>query len=219
MRRRRPTVADIGGLEGDLPRPVRSAVRISAGLAPLALALLATCDRALAHTGLAHTASFASGFAHPWSGLDHMLALLAVGLWAGLTGGRALWAWPAAFVSAMLAGGVLAIAGASVPLVEPGMLASLVVLGLLVLTAARLPIALGAALVALFAVLHGHAHGAELPGGAAAATYAAGFTLATALLHAIGIGIACASRNAIGTLFVRVGGAAVAAVGVALAVI
>ena len=219
MRRRRPTVADIGGLEGDLPRPVRSAVRISAGLASLAPALLATCDRALAHTGLAHAASFASGFAHPWSGLDHMLALLAVGLWAGLTGGRALWVWPAAFVSAMLAGGVLAMAGASLPLVEPGMLASLVVLGLLVLTAARPPIAVGAALVALFAVLHGHAHGAELPGGAAAATYAAGFTLATALLHAIGIGIACASRNAIGTLFVRVGGAAVAAVGVALAVI
>lgn len=216
MRRRRPTEADIGGLERNLPRAAHSVVLMSAGLAPLAL--LATCAPALAHTGLEHAGSFASGFAHPWTGLDHVLALLAVGLWAGLTGGRALWAWPAAFVSAMLAGGVLGMAGAQVPLVEPGMLASLVVLGLLVLTAARLPVALGAALVALFAVLHGHAHGAELPGGTAAAAYAAGFTLATALLHAIGIAIACAPRNAPGTLIVRVGGAAVAAVGVALAV-
>jgi len=219
MRRAGPTEADIGILQGNLARAVHSVVPIGASLAALALALLGACGPALGHTGSEHAGSLAAGFAHPWTGLDHLLALLAVGLWAGLIGGRALWAWPAAFVSAMLAGGVLGIAGAQLPLVEPGMLASLVVLGLLVLTAARLPIALGAALVALFAVLHGHAHGAELPGGATATAYAVGFALATALLHAIGIGIACASRNAIGTLIVRVGGAAVAAVGVALAVI
>jgi urease accessory protein len=183
------------------------------------LVLLATCVPALAHTGLEHAFSLASGFAHPWTGLDHMLALLAVGLWAGLNGGRALWAWPAAFVGAMLVGGALGIAGLSMPLAEPGILASVVVLGLLVLTAARLPVALGVALVAAFALLHGHAHGAELPGGAAAATYAAGFALATALINAIGIGIAALSRNDRGRLCVRGAGAAVAALGVALAVI
>jgi urease accessory protein len=174
---------------------------------------------ALAHTGLEHAFSFASGFAHPWTGLDHMLAMVAVGLWAGLNGGRALWAWPAAFVGVMLAGGALGIAGVPVPLVEPGILASVIVLGLLVLTAARLPVALGAALIAVFALLHGHAHGAELPSGAAAATYAAGFVLATALLHGIGLGVAYLCRNDNGKLIVRGAGAAVAVAGVALAMI
>src|SRR5215470_6921814 len=149
------------------------------GLGAVAAALLGTCQPTLAHSGLEHTAAFASGsfatgFVHPWTGLDHLLALLTVGLWAGLNGGRALWAWPAAFVGAMLAGAALAIAGLAVPLVEPGILASVVVLGLLVLTAARLPVALGVVLVAVFALLHGHAHGAELPGGASAGAYAAG---------------------------------------------
>ena len=148
-----------------------------------------------------------------------MLAMVAVGLWAGLNAGRALWVWPAAFVGAILVGGALGIAGAPVPLVEPGILASVIVLGLLVLAAARLPVALGAALVALFALLHGHAHGGELPSGAAALTYAAGFALATALLHAIGLGIAYLGRSNGGKLVVRGAGAAVAAAGVALAVV
>ena len=132
-------------------------------------------DAALAHTGLEHAVSFAAGFKHPWTGLDHMLAMVAVGLWAGLNGGRALWVWPAVFVSVMLAGGALGIAGVSIPMVEPGILASVIVLGLLVLAAAQLPVALGGALVAVFALMHGHAHGAGLPAQAAAGTYAAGF--------------------------------------------
>jgi urease accessory protein len=182
-------------------------------------AFLFDSSPAFAHTGLEHAFSFASGFAHPWTGLDHMLAMVAVGLWAGLNGGRALWVWPAAFVGVMLAGGALGVAGVPVPLVEPGILASVIVLGLLVLAAARLPVALGAALVALFALLHGHAHGAELPSGAAALTYAAGFALATALLHAIGLGIAYLGRSNGGKLVVRGAGAAVAAAGVALAIV
>jgi urease accessory protein len=176
-------------------------------------------DVALAHTGLEHAVSFASGFKHPWSGLDHLLAMVAVGLWAGLNGGRALWAWPAAFVGVMVAGGALGIAGIPVPMVEPGILASVIVLGLLVLTAARLPVVLGAALVAVFALLHGHAHGAELPAQAAAATYAAGFALATALLHGLGLGVAAMGRSDAGRLLVRGAGAAVAVAGVALAVV
>jgi urease accessory protein len=174
---------------------------------------------ALAHTGIEHAVSFASGFAHPWTGIDHMLAMVAVGLWAGINGGRALWTWPAAFVCVMLAGGALGMAGVAIPLVEPGILASVIALGLLVLAAARLPVALGAALVAAFAVLHGHAHGAELPAGAAAATYAAGFALATALLHAFGLGIAYLCRNDSARLMVRGAGAAVAVAGIALAVV
>jgi urease accessory protein len=185
----------------------------------LAAAALVGSGPALAHTGLEHAVSFASGFAHPWTGLDHMLAMVAVGLWAALNGGRALWAWPAAFVGVMLAGGALGMAGVAVPLVEPGILASVIALGLLVLTAARLPVALGAVLVAVFALLHGHAHGAELPGGAAAATYAAGFALATAALHALGLGVAYLCRSDSGKLIVRGTGAAVAVAGVALAIV
>jgi len=180
---------------------------------------IGAASAAHAHTGMEHAFSFASGFAHPWTGLDHMLAMVAVGLWAGINGGRALWAWPAAFVGVMLAGGALGMAGVSVPFVEPGILASVIALGLLVLTAARLPVVLGAVLMAAFALLHGHAHGAELPSGAAAATYAAGFAIATAALHVLGLGIAHLCRTDGGKLIVRGAGAAVAVAGVALAVI
>jgi urease accessory protein len=212
-----PTKAHMLGSQRNFAAANRLALT-SIGLAPLPLALLGAIDPALAHTGLEHAFSFASGFAHPCTGLDHMLALVAVGLWAGLNGGRAIWAWPAAFLVAMLSGGALGIAGVFVPLAEPGILASLLVLGLLVLTAARLPLALGAALIALFAIAHGHAHGAELPNTAAAVTYVAGFALATALLHAAGIALARAGGSGYGSLLVRGAGAAVAAVGVALTV-
>ena len=103
------------------------------------------------------------------------------------------------------------------PMVEPGILASVIVLGLLVLAAIRLPVAAGAALVAVFALLHGHAHGAELPVEAAAASYAAGFAIATALLHSIGLGVASIASGARGALVVRGAGAVVAVAGVALA--
>jgi len=183
----------------------------------LALAVSALPSVALAHTGAEHAFSFASGFKHPFTGLDHMLAMVAVGLWAGLNGGRALWLWPVAFVGVMVLGGLLGISGVPVPMVEAGILASVVVLGLLVLAAAQLPVAVGAILVAAFALLHGHAHGAELPGEAAAASYAAGFAIATAILHAIGIGVSRLASNANGRLAVRGAGALVAAAGVALA--
>ena len=183
-----------------------------------AAVLLLASNAALAHTGAEHALSFASGFKHPLTALDHLLAMVTVGLWAGLNGGRALWAWPVAFVGVMVLGGVLGMAGVALPLVESGILASVVVLGLLVLVAVRLPVAVGAALVAVFALLHGHAHGAELPGDAAAVTYAAGFAIATAVLHAIGIGVAHLAGSANGRLLVRGAGALVAAAGIALAV-
>jgi urease accessory protein len=116
----------------------------------------------------------------------------------------------------MVVGGALGSAGVPVPMVEPGILASIVVLGLLVLAAIRLPVAAGAALVALFALLHGHAHGGELPVEAAAAPYAAGFAIATALLHGVGLAMAYVADWARGAFLVRGAGALVAAAGVAL---
>ncbi len=167
--------ARVGGHPVHISERVRRAAWIPA-FAGMTLALVfgATSDTALAHTGAEHALSFASGFAHPFTGLDHMLAMVAVGLWAGLNGGRALWAWPAAFVGVMLVGGALGMAGLTLPLVESGILASVVVLGLLVLGAFRLQVAAGAALVALFALLHGHAHGTELSAEGAAVSYSAG---------------------------------------------
>jgi urease accessory protein len=195
--------------------PMRS---ISAALAAL-MTVTAAATPALAHTGLEHATSFSTGFLHPLTGPDHVLAMVAVGLWAGVNGGRAVWAWPVAFVSLMLVGGALGMMGITLPMVEPGILASVIVLGLLVLTAAHVPVVVGALLVGVFAILHGYAHGAELPTEAAAISYSAGFALATALLHAAGLGIAYLSAREGGTLIVRAAGGLVAACGVALAVI
>jgi urease accessory protein len=119
----------------------------------------------------------------------------------------------------MLIGGVLGMTGVALPAVESGILASVVVLGLLVLTAARVPVALSAAMVGVFAVLHGHAHGAELPALASAISYSTGFALATALLHAAGLGLAFLAARDAGRLLVRGAGGLIAACGVALAVI
>jgi urease accessory protein len=142
---------------------------------------------ASAHVGVGATSSFASGFAHPLGGLDHITVMIAVGLWAALKGGRALWVWPAAFVGTMLTGGFLGMAHVPVPFVEPGILASVVALGLLVAVAADLPVWLGALIIGAFAVFHGHAHGSELPEAASGLEYMAGFALATAGLHLVGI--------------------------------
>jgi urease accessory protein len=161
-------------------------------------------------------AGFAAGILHPLSGLDHLLAMLAVGIWAAQLGGRAVWAVPAAFVGAMLAGGLLAIAGIALPLVEPGILGSVMLFGLLIAMAARVPTALGMAIVGLFALFHGHAHGTELPHAANPALYAAGFVIATATLHAAGLVLAFLTARVAPKMAVRVAGGAIAATGVAL---
>ncbi|GKY88908.1 HupE/UreJ family protein [Sinisalibacter aestuarii] len=168
-------------------------------LLPLVLALFAT--PAFAHLPPGEYGSFAAGISHPLFGLDHILAMVAVGLWASQLGGRALWAVPAAFVSVMVLGFVLAIAGLPLPFVEPMILASTVVLGLVVAMAVRTEIWVGAALVGLFALFHGHAHGGEL-GDAGALRFGIGFALATAALHAAGIGLGLW----VGRLGARLGG-------------
>ncbi|WP_226576733.1 HupE/UreJ family protein [Acuticoccus sediminis] len=149
-------------------------------------ALVAT--PAFAHLPPGEYGSFAAGFSHPLFGLDHILAMVAVGLWAGTLGGRAIWAVPLAFVGTMSFGFVLALTGLHLPLVEPMIMASVVVLGLLIAFAVRLEVILGAIVVGAFAMFHGYAHGGEL-GTAGALQFGLGFALATALLHAIGIGL------------------------------
>ena len=156
-------------------------------LAITAGALAAATVPAFAHVGPGDHDSFFAGFSHPLLGLDHIAVMVAVGLWAATIGGRALWAVPAAFVGAMVAGFVLSLTGLSLPFAEPMVLASVVVLGLLIATAARLPVGVGAMLVGVFALFHGFAHGGEL-GAATALPFGVGFVLATTLLHGAGIG-------------------------------
>ncbi|MDZ5699725.1 HupE/UreJ family protein [Chelativorans sp. M5D2P16] len=157
-------------------------------LAFAATALFAATAPALAHLNPAEHGSFMAGFSHPLFGLDHILVMVAVGLWAATLGGRALVAVPAAFVGTMVFGFAAALLGAPLPMVEPVILASIVFIGLMVTFALPLPVAGVAGVVAFFAFFHGHAHGAEL-GVAGALPFAAGFAVATALLHAAGIAL------------------------------
>ena len=187
-------------------------IRITA----LAASMLFTTP-AFAHVGVDHVPSFASGFAHPLSGLDHLAAMLAVGLWASQIGGSRLWLWPLAFVSAMVLGGALGFSGVNIPAVESTIAASLVVFGLAMMFAVRAPVALGAALIAVFALVHGHAHGTEAQD-AGFAAYALGFVVATALLHALGLGLGLSATRFISPLVTRGFGLATAAFGVALLV-
>ncbi|MDQ7248170.1 HupE/UreJ family protein [Dongia sedimenti] len=159
---------------------LRAALAIAASLLPTA---------AWAHTGHGATVGFLQGFVHPVTGLDHVLAMVAVGLFAANLGGRALWAVPLSFVSVMAVGGALGVAGIGVPFVEAGIAMSVIVLGLAVALQWKWPVAAAIGLVGIFAIFHGHAHGAEMPVDASGLEYGLGFMLATALLHAAGIGL------------------------------
>lgn len=182
----------------------------------LIAALLALAPgAALAHAGGDHVHGFTTGFLHPVGGLDHVLAMVAVGAWAGLAGGAARWALPAAFLAAMAAGAGLAMAGMALPMVEAGIAASIVVIAALTAAAARAPLALALPLVALFGLAHGAAHGAEMAPGAGALGYGAGFLLATALLHGIGL-LAARPAAPPARLALRGAGAAAAVAGIAL---
>lgn len=171
----------------------KSPMKPALALAPL---LLLASGPAMAHLDPSHHGSFMAGVTHPLSGLDHILAMLAVGLWAAMIGGRALWALPAAFVGAMAAGFALSLAGMPLPGVEPMILASVMVLGLLVALAVRMPVGPSLALVGIFGLFHGHAHGGEL-GVATAATFGLGFALATAALHGTGLGLGLGLNRAL----------------------
>jgi len=176
-------------------------------------AYLAAMPMAEAHTFGAHGAGLAEGFAHPFLGLDHLLAMLAVGLWAAQLGGRAKWLAPLAFVAVMAAAAGLAVAGVALPLLEPAIASSVLVLGLLVAFAVRLPTSASVGLVGSLAVFHGFAHGLELPGAASPALYALGFAAATAMLHGIGLGLGLSMR---GLALLRLGGSVIALTGLYL---
>jgi urease accessory protein len=185
-------------------------------IVPLATLLALAASPALAHVGVGSTASFAAGVAHPLMGIDHVTVMVAVGLWAALKGNRALWVWPASVVGVMLIGGALGMAHVPLPFVGPGILASVVALGLMVALAVDLPVAAGAAIIGLFALLHGHAHGTEVAENIGGIEYMAGFALATATLHGVGVAFAIALQRVALRPVVRVAGAACALVGVGL---
>ena len=179
----------------------------------LPLALIAA--QASAHTGEGINSGFASGFWHPILGWDHVVAMVAVGMWGAFLGTPAIWILPVVFPLVMAVGGALGIAGVPLPMVETGIALSGVVLGLLVAFAVRAPIWVAAVIVGVFAVFHGHAHGAELPEAFSAYGYAVGFVVGTGLLHLAGIAIGFLTRTQSGTLAVRAAGGLVALVGAA----
>ena len=185
-------------------------------LLTLAISIAATLP-AFAHLDPAEHGSFAAGFSHPLFGLDHILAMVAVGLWAAMQGGRALWLVPAAFVGTMALAFAAAIAGMPLPFVEPVILASVIFIGIAIALALPVPTSAVAAMVGFFAFFHGHAHGGEL-GGAGAWEFATGFFVATAALHAAGIGAGLVLARFSGKVLTRIAGAATALGGLYLAI-
>ena len=168
---------------------------------------------AWAHADLLPGGGFVAGFLHPISGLDHVVAMVALGLWGAVLGPPALWLLPLAFPPVMALGGLLAVVGIPLPGVEVGIALSGLVMGLMVLFELRPPLWMAALIVATFAVFHGHAHGAELPAGAHALLYSLAFVIATGLLHLVGVLLGEARRWPAGRGLVRLAGAGVALVG------
>lgn len=174
---------------------------------------------ASAHVGIGDAHGFAHGFAHPLGGIDHLLTMVAIGVFAAHLGGRALWIVPLTFVTVMAIAGLMGMAGFSVPFVELGIGLSVVVLGLVVAFQLGLPTVAAMALVGFFANFHGHAHGMEMPETASALAYGAGFICATVLLHAVGIGFGLVVGKLgelSGRRVVRVGGGAMTLAGIAI---
>ncbi|MBY0532841.1 MAG: HupE/UreJ family protein [Xanthobacteraceae bacterium] len=187
----------------------------------LSIFLMLAPGAALAHTGTGvHQHGFAYGFMHPLGGIDHLLAMIAVGLLAAHLGGRALLLVPLSFVVLMAAGGAVGFMEIRLPYVELLIAASVVVLGMLVAFRTNVPLVVAMLIAGFFAIFHGHAHGAELPDGESPLPYAAGFLLATALLHlagiAIGLGLAKLSASGLGQRIVQAGGGAIALAGIAV---
>ena len=192
---------------------IRSILRLGA----VAITLLPIT--ASAHVGVGDTHGFMHGFSHPLSGVDHILAMVAVGLFAAQLGGRAVWLVPMTFVSVMALAGVAGMAGVKLPFVEIGIGMSVVVLSLAVAFQLNVPTLVAMALVGFFAIFHGHAHGAEMPESASGFEYGVGFVCATALLHTIGVGLGLAIGQA-GKIYsrriVQIGGGAMAIAGIAI---
>lgn len=189
-------------------------------LSPLGLALLLGMTLlapqvAVAHTGVGVTGGFASGFAHPILGWDHVVAMVGVGLWSAFLGAPAIWLLPIIFPLVMAFGAALGVLGVPIPGIEPGIAMSAVVLGLLILLGAKLPLWLASLIVGTFAIFHGYAHGTELPEAANPFAYGVGFVIATGLLHLSGIAFGLLIRWPAGVSAVRAGGGVIMMVGFA----
>ncbi len=180
------------------------------------LLFISVANPAYAHVGVGAASGWAHGLFHPFLGLDHLCAMLAVGLWAGQMGGRAVWLAPLTFVGVMALGGALGITAIALPFIEGGILMSLLVLGVLIAAAVRLPLLASLAIVGLFALFHGYAHGAEMPHSASGLNYALGFMLSTAALHLTGIGMASWLGKTGRAQWLRLAGATIALLGGAL---
>jgi len=198
-----------------MKNPIRAFSLFQRALPLLLIFLLPSL--AQAHPGPpGHTHGFANGLMHPLTGLDHICAMVAVGLWAAQRGGRALWLVPTTFVSIMIVGGALGMGHAGIPYVEQGIATSVLVLGILIAAAIRLPLAVSTAIVGLFALFHGYAHGAEMPATASGLAYGVGFVIATASLHLCGIGLGLFAKRRASANLIRYAGGAIAACGVYL---
>jgi urease accessory protein len=187
----------------------------------LSLAAVATAGfstAALAHVGDHSHMSFTEGLLHPFSGVDHVLAMVAVGLWASQLGGRALWLLPLTFPAVMAVGAALGMSGVALPWVEIGIAGSVMVLGALVALALRPSLAISVPLIGAFALLHGYSHGVELPAGISALSYGAGFIVATLVLHAVGIATGLIAGRLPVRFAARTAGGAIAVLGVVLLV-
>lgn len=184
----------------------------------VAATLLGLTTIADAHTGVHAFAAdgAASGLLHPFTGLDHLLAMVAVGLWASTLGGTARWGVPAAFVALMTVGAAVGGNGVALPAVEPMIAVSVVALGALIALSVRIPATAAAAIVALFGLFHGYAHGVEMPAMAQPMSYGAGFIFATALLHGIGLALGAVLPRIASRPMVRYAGGAIALAGAAL---
>jgi len=176
-------------------------------------ALMAWAEPALAHVRQGQAAGFLNGLGHPVSGLDHVLAMIAVGLWGAQLGAPAIWLLPVVFPMVMALGGMMGLVGMPLPGVEIGIAVSAILLGAVVAAEARPPLWAAAVLVGFFAVFHGHAHGTELPPGQSGLLYSMGFVVATGLLHATGIGTGLVHRWKAGKIGLRAAGGVVAAAG------
>lgn len=188
-------------------------MRSTAATTALLLAGATLAMPALAHVQQGQAAGFVAGLLHPVSGLDHVLAMVAVGLWGAQLGAPAIWLLPVTFPLVMALGGFLGLVGVPLPGVEIGIAASGFLLGALVATQSRPPLWLAAAIVGVFAVFHGHAHGTELPPGHSGLPYSAGFVVATGCLHATGVLIGLVHRWPWGRAALRAAGAGIATAG------
>ena len=187
------------------------------GSALIPLVLVLTCALSVpadAHSFTGETGGFFSGFEHPISGMDHIMAMVSVGLWGTQLGAPAIWLLPITFPLVMACGGFLGLIGIPLPGVEVGIALSALLLGAAVMAEWRAPLFAAAALVGVFAIFHGHAHGAELPPGDSGLLYSIGFVVATGLLHLVGIGIGSVHKWASGRRFLQAAGAGVAMSGV-----